>query len=63
MVEVEVVPASPVRCILQRVLVVAARPRYLSSHEATSLFIVAIATRHRGVAVVASVDHAGNLNE
>src|SRR5712691_8524468 len=33
-----------------------ARPRCLSSHEATSLFIVAIATRLRGVAVVASVD-------
>ena len=62
-VAVAVVHASHVRCTQQRVLVVAMRPRCLSSHEVISQYIVAIATRPRDPADLVIVDRAGNTHE
>ncbi len=62
-VDVVVVHANHVRCIRQFVPTVAMRPRYLSSHEATSPFIAVIATNPRRLAVVVIADRAGNRHE
>ena len=61
-VEVEVLE-SRARCIQLFVQTVAMKPKYLSSHEATSQFIAAIAISHRNQGEVVTEDRAGNCHE
>jgi hypothetical protein len=58
-----VVTANLARCIPLFVQTVVMKPRYLSSHVATSQSTVVIAISRRNRGVVATEDRAGNCHE